>query len=367
MKAFRYFSGVFFVFLFCAMAEAAYWGSFGSGYISDDNFYKDTYKHENTGSYYTLNLNAKNKLSRNISYDAFYLLLGRKNYNITWEDNIVNDIGLGVTARPSNIYNIRVLGSFENRIYRDPYSTKYNYNQYGASVEMPLYVLDYYTPKFGMRCENIKYDDFNYDSTATGPLFELEHELSPWTILTFSANVMTRDYSNQYLFENIITTGTSNRKDIEIYSGLVLSAIISSDWNFSTGLRYADIRSNANLSILDASVEVSSRALVADYYSYTSPSLFIRTVFYPARKAGCFLGGIYQERSYLGRYVTDSAGVLLDETRKDKKYIMSAGVTYSILSSVMLKADYSYENSSSNDNIYTYTNKIYSIGVNVYF
>lgn len=367
MKTLRYLFGVFFLFVYCSMLEAAFWGSFGSGYSSDDNFYKDVFGYNNTGYYYTFNLNAKSALSRDFSYDAFYILLGRKNYKITWEDNFVNNAGMSFTARPSDILSVRFSGSFENRTFRDEFSVKYNYNQYTAGMEVPLYILDYTTPKVGLSYENIKYNNFSYDSTAIGPLLELQQELSPWSIMTLSAKAMARNYPTQNLYEDVTTTTTVKRRDIELQSGIILSTIINRDWNFSAGIRYSDVRSNANLSVVDTSVEGSSRTLVADYYSFAGPSLFFETVFYPARKLGCVLGGTYQKKSYPGRYATDSAGQMPGETRKDERFIVSAGVTYRMLRFITLKAEYSYEKSSSNDYIYNYSNNIFSTGINVAF
>src|SRR3989339_1606369 len=126
MKTLRYIFGVFFLFVYCSAAEAAFWGSVGSGYSSDVNFYKDVFKYKNTGYYYTLNLNAKDALSRTLSYDAFYILMGRKNYSITWEDNFINNAGLRLNARPSDILSVKFSGTFENRNFRDEFSVKYN-------------------------------------------------------------------------------------------------------------------------------------------------------------------------------------------------------------------------------------------------
>jgi len=367
MKTLRYIFGVFFLFVYCSAAEAAFWGSVGSGYSSDDNFYKDVFKYKNTGYYYTLNLNAKDALSRTLSYDAFYILMGRKNYSITWEDNFINNAGLSLTARPSDILSVKFSGTFENRNFRDEFSVKYNYNQYVAGLEVPFYFFDYSTPRVGLRYESIKYNNFGYDSTAIGPLFELQQELSPWSLITFSARAMTRNYPAQNLYEDVTTTTTVRRRDIELQSGIILSSVINRDWNFSAGVRYADVRSNANLSVVNPAVAVSSRTLVADYYSFTSPSLFFETVFYPARRLGCVVGGTYQEKTYPGRYATDSAGRVLAETRKDKRYMASAGVTYRLFRFMTLKAEYSYEKSSSNDYVYNYSNNIFSTGINLPF
>ncbi|MHB9155578.1 MAG: hypothetical protein ACYC5N_07785 [Endomicrobiales bacterium] len=367
MKTVRGIAAAVLLFACGSAAEAAFWGSAGGGYSSDDNFYKDVFTHSAAGYYYTLNVNARNKLSSGLQYDASYLLLGRKNADITWEDSLMNNVRVNLLARPSDVFNLRLLTSFENKTFPDEFSKKYSYDQYRAGIEMPVYVFDYTVPKAGFTYEKISYDGFDYDSAAAGPLVGVQQELSPWTMISLSVQSFAREYPGQYLYADITATTAANRQDTETCAGVTLSSVINRDWNFSAGLRHEDIRSNANLPVPDPDVAVSSRTLAADYYSYASPSLFVETVFYPARKVSCQVGGTYQEKAYAARQATDSPGRLLAERRKDRRFVISAGATYRLSGPVALKLDYSYENSSSNDYIYTYTNGVFSTGVTVYF
>lgn len=356
------------VCIFCRMTgSAAFWGNISSGYTSDDNFYKDAYLSKNTGLYYSAAFNVKEKISAGLQCDASYLLVGKKNNELTWEDNLLNDIRINVLTRPSDMFNARLLAFFENKSYQDEYTKPYSYSQYKTGIEFPFYFFDFTTPKIGYSYERIIYNNFSYDSVSAGPKLELQQEFSPWTMLTLAISSMNREFDKQYLYDSIISTTVNARKDAEMNMGLALSSVINRDWNVSFGVRSDNISSNANYSIIDPAVAVTSRTLVSDYYSYAAPSLFAETVFYPFMKLRCLLGVTYQEKAYAGRSATDSSGSLLAEKRKDKRIIISTGINYRLSKPVAIKVDYSYEDSSSNDYVYTYKNSILTTGVSVYF
>lgn len=355
------------LFLLNQQSGAAFWGNAGVGYSSDDNFYKDTYRDNNTGSFYSLNLNSGNKIAPGLRYEAAYLLSVKKNNDLKWEDNIVNSLWLNVTGRPVDVFDVCLLTFYENKNYGDENTKIYSYGQYKAGLEFPVYIFDFTTPKIGYITEGISYNDFNYDSYAVGPKCEIQQELSPWTVVTFSAVLLNRDYSEQYLYTSVTSLAASRRKDTETAVGFNVSSVITKDWNINVGIKGENVASNANFAAFDPSVAGSSSTLVDDYYSNSSPSIYMDSAFYPAAAVKCFVGVNYQEKTYAGRFATDWTSKLLAEKRKDKKVVIAVGITYRIYDPFAVRIDYTYENNASNDYVSTYTNNLVNAGINYFF
>lgn len=367
-------AGIFIV-SFCGQpvfSKTYLWSDLSIAPVMDDNVYKDSSKHKDTGYKGGFNIGARSKLSRT-TFGRFRYGLGLSAFSkYDLQNTTSHSFEAVLKQRLGDLFGLDLDAGLN--LLQMPNADIYNSDKLYLRPLLNWHVFDHTTIGGGYIYEKTGYSKYDLDNKAAGLRLKFAQELSLYTDLEVSGVLKTRKYSEQQLLASVSggtpTYKTDKREADENSVELSLQHNINSKTGFGLSYSLSGLNSNGNYLNWGPNQSENKNTIVGDerkiesYRSYRSGRYGVNYFTGFIGDSNVYLLASYGTTDYQGRLAKNENDAIRtpDTKRRDKQTFFSVAWSKSIVS---LK--YSYEKNKSNDALYDYANNVVSLNIRYLF